>query len=96
MVYYAYFHSVMCYSSMFCGNSSYATNIFRAQERVIRVMLGIGSSDSCRQSFVVLGILPLLSQYIFSLLCYVVNNIHIFHSYLTFMTEILDSLNLNL
>jgi hypothetical protein len=55
--------------------SPYVINVFRAQKRVIRVMLGIGSRDSCRQSFVVLGILLLLSQYIFSLLCYVVNNI---------------------
>jgi hypothetical protein len=63
----------------------------------VRVMLGIGSRGSCRQSFVVLGILPLLSQYIFSLLCYMVNNIHLF----SFLSDIHDrdmrlSLNLNL
>jgi hypothetical protein len=61
MVYYAYFHSVMCYGIMFWGNSSHAINVFSAQKRVIRVMLGIGSRDSCRQSFV-LGILPMLSH----------------------------------
>jgi hypothetical protein len=68
----------MCYGIMFWGNSSYAINVFRVQKRVTRVMLGIGSHDSCRRSFVVLGVLPLLSQYIFSLLCYMVNNIHLF------------------
>jgi hypothetical protein len=97
MVYYAYFHSVMCYGIIFWGNSSYAINVFRVQKRAIRVMLGIGSRDSCRKSFVALGILPFPSQYIFSLLSYVVKNIHSF----TFLSEVHDrdtrqSFNLNL
>jgi hypothetical protein len=74
MVYYAYFHSIMHYGNMFWGNSSYAINVFQVQKRALRIMMGIGSRDSCRQLFITLGILPLQSQYIYSLLSYMVNN----------------------
>jgi hypothetical protein len=37
-------------------------------------MMGIGSTDSCRQLFKTLGILHLQSQYTYSLLCFTVNN----------------------
>jgi hypothetical protein len=59
---------------MFGGNSSYAINVFCVQKRALRIMMGIGSRDSCRQLFITLGILPLQSQYIYSLLSYMVNN----------------------
>jgi len=36
--------------------------------------MGVGISDSCRQIFKILNILPLISQYIFSLLLFVVND----------------------
>jgi hypothetical protein len=75
MVYYAYFHSVMHYGIILGGNSSYAINIFYVQKRVLRIMAGIGNRNSCRQLFITLRILPLQSQYIYSLLCFVVNNI---------------------
>ena len=43
-------------------------------KRVIRTMVGCGYRESCRKLFVELKILPLISQYIFSLLLFVVNN----------------------
>jgi len=44
------------------------------QKRVIRTMMGCSYRESCRKLFVELKILPLASQYIFSLLLCVVNN----------------------
>jgi hypothetical protein len=74
MVCYAYFHSIVHYGIVFWGNSSYAINVFHVRKRTLRIMTDIGSRDSCRQLFKTLRILPLQSQYIHSLLCFMVNN----------------------
>jgi hypothetical protein len=74
MVYYAYFYSIVRYGVIFWGNSSYAINVFRLQKRVVRIISGISNRNSCRQVFTTLKILPLLSIYIYSLLCFVVDN----------------------
>jgi hypothetical protein len=74
MVYYAYFHSIICYSVIFGGKSLYAINIFRLQKRVVRIITGIGNRNSCRQLFTTLKILPLSSLHIYLLLCFVVDN----------------------
>jgi hypothetical protein len=42
-------------------------------------MSGLRSRDSCRDAFRDWGILPLQSQYIFSLLIFVVNNMGLYH-----------------
>jgi len=44
------------------------------QKRAIRTIIGCGHRESCRKLFVELKILPLASQYIFSLPLFVVNN----------------------
>ena len=44
------------------------------KERVIRIIMGCGYSESCRELFKELKILPLSSHYIFSLLLFVVSN----------------------
>ena len=74
MVYYSYFHSIMNYGLIFWGNSSYSTNIFRLHKEVIRIIMGCRSRDSCKEWIKKLKILPLQSQYILSLLLFVVNN----------------------
>jgi len=73
MVYYSCFHSIMTYGLIFWGNFHYS-NIFRLQKRIIRIIVGIRSRDSCREHFKKLKILPLQSQYILSLLLFVVDN----------------------
>jgi hypothetical protein len=78
IVYYAYFHSLMTYRIIFWGNSS-CMQIFRTQKRVIRVMSGLRPKDSCRDAFKEWRILPLQSQYIFSLLIFMVNNMGSYH-----------------
>jgi len=74
MVYFSHFHSIMTYGLIFWGTSRHSSIIFRLQKRAIRIIAGIRSRDSCREHFRMLKILPLQSQYILSLLLFVVDN----------------------
>jgi hypothetical protein len=76
MIYYAYFHSILNYGMIFWGNSRYIIDLFRLQKRAIRTVCGIHNIVSCREYFKQLKILPLQSQYLFSIFMYVANNIH--------------------
>jgi hypothetical protein len=74
MIYHSYVHSIITYGIIFWGNSPHNTDIFKIQKRIIRIMTKSRSRDSCRQLFKSLEILPLQSQYIFSVLLFVVKN----------------------
>jgi hypothetical protein len=74
MVYYAYFRSVIRYGIIFWGNSSYAIDVFYLQKRMIRIIAEIGNRTLCKQLFIALKILTLSSLYIYSLLCFLVDN----------------------
>jgi hypothetical protein len=74
MIYHSYVHSIMTYSIIFWGNSPCSTNIFKIKKRIIQIMTKSRSRDSCRQLFKRLEILPLQSQYIFSVLLFLVKN----------------------
>jgi hypothetical protein len=63
----------MSYGIMFWGNSSHSSIIFKMQKRVIRVIRGYVYRDSCRELFRELKILTLSSQYILSILLFIVN-----------------------
>jgi hypothetical protein len=78
MIYHSLFHSIMSCGIIFWGNSLHSSIIFKMQNRAIRAMMGCGYRESCRKLFVELKILPLPSQYIFSLLLFVVNNSNYF------------------
>ena len=73
-IYFSYFHSILSYGLIFWGNSAYGSNIFNIQKRIIRIIMNARSTDSCHQLFKKLKILPLKSQYIFSLLLFVAKN----------------------
>ena len=77
-IYYAYFHAIMKYGVIFWGQSPGSLRVFLLQKRVIRTIMGCGGRTSCRTLFHKLGILTLTSQYIFSLLQYVVKNSNLF------------------
>jgi hypothetical protein len=79
-VYFSYFHSVMSYGIIFWGNSHLSNNIFKIQKRIIRIITINGKRDSCRNLYKQLQILTLPSQYIFSLLVFVVKNRDLFLS----------------
>ena len=74
MVYFSYCHSIISYGIIFWGNSYSSINIFKIQKRIIRIMTKSNKRDTCRPLFKKLRILPLPSQYIFSLLLFVVTN----------------------
>jgi hypothetical protein len=70
MVYFSYVHLFLSYGIIFCGNSSHSESTFRIQDRIIRVIMGSGKRDSCRELFRHLNILRLHSQYIFFTVIY--------------------------
>ena len=74
MIYYSYVHLIITYGMIFWGNSPHSTDILKFHKRIIRIMTKSKSRDSCRQLFKRLEILPLQSQYIFSVLLFVVKN----------------------
>jgi hypothetical protein len=73
-VYHSYFNSIINYGLPFWGNSPQSIKIFRMQNNAIRIMLGCKKRVSCRNLFRKLDILPLASQYILSLMLFVVKN----------------------
>jgi hypothetical protein len=78
MVYFAHVHSIMSYGIILGGNLPYSEQIFKMQKKVIRIIANLRVRDSCRELFKKMEILPLYSQYIFSLLTYVIKNKHLF------------------
>jgi len=68
VIYYSYFHSVMNYSLIFWGNSSFSNSISKIQKRILRIIMGTGTRDSYRELFEILNIVPLQSQYILLLM----------------------------
>jgi hypothetical protein len=65
----------MRYGIVFWGNSPEAKRIFLLQKRAVRVMMGLRQSDSCRPVFKRLHILTLDSQYILSLMIFMISNL---------------------
>ena len=84
MIYFAYFHSILDYGIIFWGNSTESKKVFLAQKRIIRIMTGSNARASCKPLFQSLGILTLTSQYILSLMKFVLQN----QERYTFNTEV--------
>ena len=80
MIYFSSVHSIISYSIIFWVNSTYSKTIFKLQNRIIRIMMNVGNRESCRELLKKLNIIPLHSQYIFSLLLFVVENVNMFKS----------------
>jgi len=77
-IYTSYVHSVLNYGIIFRGNSSYSRTIFITQKRTVRIIMKAKARNSCQAMFSKLGILTLYSQYIFSILMFVVKHKDIF------------------
>jgi hypothetical protein len=80
IIYFSYVHSVMLYGIIFFFISHYSDSIFKIQKIIIRIITNTGRRDSCRQLYKQLQILPLPSQYVFSLLVFVNKNRGLFLS----------------
>ena len=76
--YFAYFHSLLEYGIAFWGNSTGNKKVFKLQKRAIRLMTGSKSRTSCQPLFPQLGILTLSSQYIFSLMRFLTQNLELY------------------
>jgi hypothetical protein len=72
MIYYSLFHTTLSYGIVFCGK------LVMLQKRVVRLMTGHGNRSSCRYLFRQMKILPLISQYIFLILRFVLKNRNLF------------------
>ena len=79
-IYFSYFHSILLYGIIFWDNFAYSSNIFKIQTRIIRIIMNARNRDSCRHLFKNLKILPLKSQYIFSLLLFVAKSRDLYES----------------
>jgi len=78
VIYYSHCHSIISYGIIFWGNSAPSSRVFRMQKRIIRIMMGSRSRDSCRKLFNSLKILPFPSLYILFLLRFVIKNRELF------------------
>jgi hypothetical protein len=72
LVYFAHFHSIMSYEVIFWGNSTDSKRVFIIQKKIIRIMAGVKRRVSCRELFKKFNILPLMSEFLLSLLFFVV------------------------
>ena len=68
----------MNYGIIFGGNQPHSEKIFKIQKKVIRIITNSRARDSCRELFKKFEILPLYSQYIFSVLIFMIKNKDLF------------------
>jgi len=66
-----YVHSIISYGIIFLGNSSHSEEIFKIKKRIIRIIMNSSQNASCRHLFKEVNILPIQSQYMFSVLLFV-------------------------
>lgn len=71
MLYHARVGSRLRYAIILWGSSSHAGDVFLYQKRVVRSILGLKPTDSCRPAFKSLKILTLTSLYIYEVCSYV-------------------------
>jgi len=90
MVYFSTVHSIISYGIIFWGISTNSKIMFKIQKRIVRIITNSGNKDYCRDLFKKLQILSLQSQYIFSLLLFVVKTKDFFKSTRTFIVLIQD------
>jgi len=74
MIYFANFYSVINYGIIFWGNSSESNKIFLAQKKIIRIMTDSRPKTYCKPLFQSLGILTITSEYILSLMTFLLQN----------------------
>ena len=76
LVYFSYFHSVMSYGILLWGRAADIQTIFVLQKRAIRAIYNLGARVSLRERFKEIGILTVISQYIFANIMFIRKNIN--------------------
>ena len=61
-------------------NQTYSDKIFKIKKRVIRIITNSRMTNSCKELLKKLEILPLYSQYIFSISIFVIKTKHLFYT----------------
>ena len=79
-IYHSYFHSILRYGILFWGNTPISKDIFKIQKRTVRIITDKNRRESFRELFKNLKILTLTSQYIISVLSFVIENKELFTS----------------
>jgi hypothetical protein len=79
-IYFPYSHSILSYDIVFWHNSAYSYNSFKIHESINRIIMNARNRDFCSQLFTKPKILPLKSQYIFSLLLFAAKHRHSYES----------------
>jgi len=79
-VYFAYFHSILSYGIEIWGHAplSVIDRVFILQKRAIRLLCNLSYTDSCRDYFKTLKILPTPALYIAQTLIFIKKNPHYF------------------
>jgi hypothetical protein len=75
---YSLFHSILSYNIIYLGQATYTKKLFWYRKNAVCLITGFGNRFSCRNIFRQLGILPLKSQYIYSVLLFVLKNRKLF------------------
>jgi len=71
---FSHVYSIISYGIIFWGNSSHSEEIFKIRKRIVRIITNSSKNASCQHLFKELNILPIQSQYIFSILLFVTKN----------------------
>ena len=77
IIYFAHIRSILNYGIIFWGNSFHSHKVFLLQNKIIRIIVNNRTRDSCKELFKHTKILLMYSQYIFSLILYMGNNMYI-------------------
>jgi hypothetical protein len=80
MIYFGYFHLIINYGIIFWGNSTERKKVFLVQKEIITIMTGFRPQTSCKLLFQSLEILTIHSQYILSLMKFLLQNQEMFTS----------------
>lgn len=81
ILYHCVFESTLTYGLIFWGCSAKSKKIFVLQKKVIRLLAGAKSRESCKQLFKKFDILPLPCLYIYKILLFVKMHFNFFFSY---------------
>jgi hypothetical protein len=78
IIFHAFFNLAMSYGIIFCRILLQSSTIFCMQKKAITITEGCGNRVTCRKLFKKLKILLLMSQYLLSLLTFIVQNKNLF------------------
>lgn len=79
-IYFSYFHSLMSYGIALWGNSPARQKVFVMQKKAVRIVAQAKYRDSCKPLFKKLKILTMPCVYIFEVILFVHNNLHLFNT----------------